>query len=185
MIRLDTLNNVVKTTWESKTKEEKQEFISKLVESIIITKDNKNELHIEKINFRKSFMDMLIKLVDKGVLDVLVPVEINGKEDVILGTGNINNEQLQEYLDRLNEYYEVNFYQIYEKVDEKTVNMIGEFTPKDDEKIIRVLPISSQVNTTKSPITKDDVSIKYGIVTYNPSKPREKTLKGVCDYATS
>lgn len=185
MIRLDTLNSIVKTTWKSKSKEEKQEFISKLVESIIITKDNQNELHIERINFRKSFMDMLIKLVDKGVLDVLVPCEINGKEDVILGTGNISNKQVQEYLDRLNEYYETNFYQIYEKIDEETGNIIGEFIPKENEKIIRILPISSSKSTTKSPITKYDVDTKYGIVTYNPNKPKEKTLEGVGDYATS
>ncbi len=185
MIRLDTLNSIVKNTWESKSKEEKQEFISKLVESIIITKDNKNELHIEKINFRRSFMNMLIRLVDKGVLDVLVPVEINGKEDAILGTGNINNKQVQEYLDRLNEYYETNFYQIYEKVDEETGDIIGEFTPKKDEKIIRILPISPKESTTKSPITKEDTDTKYGIVTYNPTKPKARVLNGACDYATS
>lgn len=185
MIRLDTLNSVVKTTWESKSKEEKQEFISKLVESVIITKDSNNELHIEKINFRRSFIDMLLKLLEQGILDVLVPVEINGKEEFILGTGNITDSQVQEYLDRLNEYYETKFYQIYEKVDEETGNIIGEFIPKKDEKIIRILPISSSKSTTKSPITKDDIDTKYGIVTYNPNKPKEKILEGVSDYATS
>ena len=185
MIRLDILNSVVKTTWESKSKEEKQEFISKLVESIIIIKDSNNELHLEKINFRRSFIDMLSKLLGNGILDVLVPVEINGKEEFVLGTGNITDEQIQEYLDRLNEYYETKFYQIYEKVEEETGNIIGEFIPKKDEKIIRILPISSDKNTTKSPITKDDIDTKYGIVTYNPTKPKEKVLKGVGDYATS
>ena len=184
MIRLDTLNSIVKTTWESKTKEEKQEFISKLVESVIITKDSNNELHIEKINFRRSFVDMLAKLLGNGILDVLIPVEINGKEEFILGTGNITDEQIQEYLDRLNEYYETKFYQIYEKVDEETGNNIGEFIPKTDEKIIRVLPISPTENTTKSPITNDDIDTKYGIVTYNPTKPKSKTLEGACNYAT-
>jgi len=185
MIRLDILNSVVKTTWESKSKEEKQEFISKLVESVIIIKDTNNELHVEKINFRKSFIDMLSKLFGKGILDVLVPVEINGKEEFILGTGNITDSQVREYLDRLNEYYETKFYQIYEKVDEETGNIIGEFIPKKDEKIIRILPISSNKSSTKSPITKDDIDTKYGIVTYNPNIPKEKVLEGACDYATS
>ena len=185
MIRLDTLNSVVKTTWKSKSKEEKQEFISKLVESVIITKDSNNELHLEKINFRRSFVDMLAKLLGNGILDVLVPVEINGKEEFILSTGNITDSQVQEYLDRLNEYYETKFYQIYEKVDEETGNIIGEFIPKKDEKIIRILPISPTESTTKSPITKDDIDTKYGIVTYNPNKRKEKILEGVNDYATS
>ena len=185
MIRLDTLNSVVKQNWENKSKEEKQEFISKLVESIILTKDSKNELHIDKINFRKSYVDMLAKLLDKGILDVLVPVEINGKEDVILGTGNITNDQVQEYLDRLNEYYETNFYQIYEKIDEETGNVIGEFVNKKNEKIIRILPISPNESNMKSSLIKENIDTKYGIVTYNPTIPREKALEGVNDYATS
>lgn len=185
MIRLDTLNSVVKTTWKSKTKEEKQEFISKLVESVIITKDNNNELHVEKINFRRSFIDMLLKLLEQGILDVLVPVEINGKKEFILGTGNITDSQVQEYLDRLNEYYETKFYQIYEKVDEETGNIIGEFIPENDEKIIRILPISSNKSTTKSPITKDDIDTKYGIVTYNPNKPKTKIIEENHSYVTS
>lgn len=53
MIRLDTLNDVVKTNWKSKTKDEKQEFISKFIESIILTKDKNNELHIDKIILEK------------------------------------------------------------------------------------------------------------------------------------
>lgn len=185
MIRLDTLNSVVKTTWKNKSKEEKQEFISKLVESVIITKDSNNELHVEKINFRRSFVDMLAKLLGNGILDVLVPVEIDGKEEFILGTGNITDSQVQEYLNRLNEYYETKFYQIYEKVDEETGNIIGEFIPKKDEKIIRILPISSNKSSTKSPITNDDIDTKYGIVTYKPNRPKEKVLEGACNYATS
>ncbi len=67
----------------------------------------------------------------------------------------------------------------------KTGDIIGEFTPKKDEKIIRILPISSQENTTKSPINKEVTDTKYGIVTYNPTKPKERVLNGACDYATS
>ena len=136
MIRLDTLKDVVKTNWESKTKDEKQEFISKFIESVILTKDKNNELHIEKINFRKSYINNLMRFLDKGILDVLVPVEINGKEEFIIGSPNISNEQVQEYLDRLNEFYETKMYQLYEKIDEDTDNIIGEFIPKKDEYVI-------------------------------------------------
>lgn len=184
MIRLDTLNDVVKANWDSKSKEEKQEFISKLIESIVISKDNRNELYIERTNFRKNFLDMLLKLLDKGVLDVLVPVKINGEEEFILGTGNINNSQIQDYLDRLSEYYETNFYQMYEKIDEETGKVVGEFIPKENEKIIRILPIS-QESTTKSPVNKEKTDAKIGIVTYNPTKPKARILEGMCDYATS
>ena len=178
MIRLDTLNNVVKTNWENKSKEEKQEFISKLVESIVITQDSNKELHLEKINFRKSFVDMLAKLLDKGVFDVMIPCEINDKEDVILGTPNINDKQVQDYLDRLNEYYETKLYVLYEEH-----NGNEEFTFEKGEQVIKILPISAQNSTTKSPIDKEDIN--YGIVTYNPNKPKARVLNGACDYVTS
>ena len=70
---------------------------------------------------------MLAKLLGNGILDVLVPVEINGKEEFILGTGNITDSQVQEYLDRLNEYYETKFYQIYEKVMKNYLKEINQF----------------------------------------------------------
>ena len=174
MIRLDTLNDVVKTNWKSKTKNEKQEFISKFIESVILIKDKNNELYIDKINFRKSYINNLMKFLDKGILDVLVPVEINDKEEFIIGSPNISNEQVQEYLDRLNEFYETKMYQLYEKTDEDTDNIIGEFTPKKDEKIIRIVPISPTEIKTKSIINKEDIETKYGIVTYNPNKPNKK-----------
>ena len=174
MIRLDTLNDVVKTNWESKTKDEKQEFISKFIESVILIKDKNNQLYIEKINFRKSYINNLMKFLDKGILDVLVPVEINGKEEFIIGSPNISNEQVQEYLDRLNEFYETKMYQLYERIDEDTGNIIGEKKKKKDEKIIRIVPISPTEIKTKSIINKEDIETKYGIVTYNPNKPNKK-----------
>ena len=115
-----------------------------------------------------------MKFLDKGILDVLVPVEINGKEKFIIGSPNISNKQVQEYLDRLNEFYETKMYQLYEKIDEDTGNIISKFTPKKDEKIIRIVPISPTEIKTKSIINKEDIETKYGIVTYNPNKPNKK-----------
>ena len=94
-----------------------------------------------------------MKFLDKGILDVLVPVEINGNEEFIIGSPNISNEQVQEYLDRLNEFYETKMYELYEKVNEETGEIIGEFTPKKDEKIIRIVPISPTKIKTKSIIS--------------------------------
>lgn len=178
MIRLNTLIPTVKSNWESKAKDEKQEFISKFIESVILIKNENNNLVIDRINFRKSYLNNLKRFVEKGILDVLVPVEIDGKEDYILGTGNINNEQVQDYLDRLNEYYETKLYELYEKEDEITGDISLEFTPKQSEKVIRILPIYSQKNNKKYYIKKEDIKAKYGVVTYNPTKPKQLIMKG-------
>ena len=131
-----------------------------------------SQLEIEIVSERTKFG--LNGAIKSSHLPGPAPLEINGKEEFIIGSPNISNEQVQEYLDRLNEFYETKMYQFYEKVDEDTGNIIGEFTPKENEKIIRILPITPTETKTKSIISKEDIETKYGIVTYNPNKPNKK-----------
>ena len=76
-----------------------------------------------------------MKFLDKGILDVLVPVEINGKEEFIIGSPNISNKQVQEYLDRLNEYYETTLYEIYEILMKKLVILLENLSLKKMKKL--------------------------------------------------
>lgn len=55
LIRNNTLNETIKAEWNKKTKEEKQEFISKFIESMKLIKNKNGDFKIEKINFRRSF----------------------------------------------------------------------------------------------------------------------------------
>ena len=114
--------------------------------------------------------DWLNAMVEHGIAKINEILS----EEFIVGSPNISNEQVQEYLDRLNEFYETKMYQLYERVDEETGDIIGEFTPKKNEKIIRIVPISPTEIKTKSIINKEDIETKYGIVTYNPNKPNKK-----------
>ena len=128
-----------------------------------------SEYAVNIYNYRKEFIDKInnkIKNIHNEITE--------NKEEFIIGCPNISNEQVQEYLDRLNESYETKMYQLYENIDEDTDNIIGEFTPKKDEKIIRIVPISSTEIKIKSIINKEDIETKYGIVTYNPNKPNKK-----------
>ncbi len=150
MIRLDTLNPLLVSEWESKSKEDKQEFISKFIENIVLIKDSNNELYVEKINFRSCFIQQLLKFYDAGIFDVAIPVDIGGKEDMIIG-GVMNNEQLDKYLTRMNNYFETSFYEMYQSVDSTTDNIIYEYQPKENEKIIRFVALR---NTPAFPIQK-------------------------------
>ena len=51
LIRNNTLNETIKAEWNKKTKEEKQEFISKFIESMKLIKNENGDFKIEKINF--------------------------------------------------------------------------------------------------------------------------------------
>lgn len=167
MIRLDTLNPLLVSGWESKSKEDKQEFISKFIENIVLIKDSNNELYVEKINFRSCFIQQLLKFYDAGIFDVAMPVDIGGKEDMIIG-GVMNDEQLDKYLTRMNNYFETSFYEMYQSNDSTTDNIICEYQPKENEKIIRFVTLR---NTPTFPIQKEDIMDRYGIISYNQNQP--------------
>ncbi|MBP3840560.1 MAG: recombinase family protein [Bacilli bacterium] len=166
MIRLDTLNNVLKTKWNGMDKSEKQEFISKFIDTIEIKKDSKGNLILEKINFRNGFIRQLVKFYDAGIFDVAVPVMVGNNEECIKG-GRMNEEQLDKYLSKMNEYFETSFYEMYETIDEETNEITLEYQPKDNEKIIRFVAISPK---EKFPITIDNINDKYGIISYKTNK---------------
>lgn len=166
MIRLDTLNTVLKTKWNGMDKSEKQEFISKFIDTIEIKKDSKGNLILEKINFRNGFIRQLVKFSDAGIFDVAVPVMVDNEEKCIKG-GRMNEEQLDKYLSKMSEHFETSFYEMYETIDEETNEVILEYQPKENEKIIRFVAISSK---EKFPITVDNVKDKYGIISYKTNK---------------
>ena len=166
MIRLDTLNTVLKTKWNGMDKSEKQEFISKFIDTIEIKKDSKGNLILEKINFRNGFIKQLVKFYDAGIFDVAVPVMVGNEEKTIKG-GRMNEEQLDKYLSKMNEHFETSFYEMYETIDEETNEVILEYQPKENEKIIRFVAISPK---EKFPITVDNVKDKYGIISYKTNK---------------
>lgn len=170
MIRLDTLNSVLKTKWNGMDKSEKQEFISKFIDTIEIKKDSKGNLILEKINFRNGFIRQLVKFYDVGIFDVAVPVMVGNEEKCIKG-GRMYEEQLDKYLSKMNEHFETSFYEMYETIDEETNEVILEYQPKDNEKIIRFVAISPK---EKFPITVDNVKDKYGIISYKTNKLLER-----------
>ena len=166
MIRLDTLNSLLKSKWNVMDKSEKQEFISKFIDTIEIKKDNKGNLILEKINFRNGFVNQLLKFYDVGIFDVAVPVMINNEEDYIKDS-RMNEEQLNKYLSKMNEYFETSFYEMYENIDTETNEITFEYQPKVDEKIIRFVALT---NTNGFPISKENIKDRYGIVSYKPNK---------------
>ena len=162
MIRLDTLNSLLKSKWNDMDKSEKQEFISKFIDTIEIKKDSKGNLILEKINFRSGFINELLKFYNAGIFDVAVPVMIGDNEECIKG-GRMTEDELNKYLTKMNEHFETSFYEMYETIDNETNEFILEYQPKDNEKIIRFVALN---NTNNFPISKENIKDRYGIVSY-------------------
>ena len=170
MIRLDTLNSLLKSKWNDMDKSEKQEFISKFIDTIEIKKDSKGNLILEKINFRSGFIRELLKFYDAGIFDVAVPVMIGDNEECIKGS-RMTEDELNKYLNKMNEHFETSFYEMYETIDNETNEVILEYQPKDDEKIIRFVALT---NTNSFPISKENIKDRYGIVSYKTNKILER-----------
>lgn len=170
MIRLDTLNSLLKSKWNDMDKSEKQEFISKFIDTIEIKKDSKGNLILEKINFRNGFIKELLKFYNAGIFDVAVPVMIGDNEECIKG-GRMTEDELNKYLNKMNEHFETSFYEMYETIDNETNEVILEYQPKDDEKIIRFVALT---NTNSFPISKENIKDRYGIVSYKTNKILER-----------
>ena len=98
--------DVLLKLWTMKSKEEKQSFISKFIETATLKKDKDGNFDIDKINFRSSFVEQIDKLYDKGVVDFPTMLERNGKLEDTRISVNMNNEQLQDYLYTLKKEFE-------------------------------------------------------------------------------
>ena len=72
--------------------------------------DKNEEFYIDKINFRSSYIEQLTKFFMLGIADVYVPAQVNEEEKEIRTSVNINQEQLDDYLSRLNKEFEIEFF---------------------------------------------------------------------------
>ena len=164
LIRDNNLKETIKEEWNKKSKEEKQEFISKFIESITLLKDENGELIIDNINFRSSYIEQLTKFFDNGIFDVYIPVEVDGEERYIRTSVNINQEQLDDYIERLNKEFEIEFYELGQiDLNKNYGDKEVEFEiDKNKEKLIRMVAVKEE----KSFPTEKEENIRIGAVTY-------------------
>ena len=109
LIRSNKFYDMLMAEWESKDKEEKQEFISKFLESITVEKDSKGNYKLVNMKLRKTFINQIYKLMQNGMFDMTIADE---KDKEVRTTVMMDKQELQEYIERLNNYYEVSYYEV-------------------------------------------------------------------------
>jgi len=177
--------DVLLKLWTMKSKEEKQSFISKFIETATLKKDKDGNFDIDKVNFRSSFVEQIDKLYDKGVVDFPTMLERDGKFEDTRISVNMNNEQLQDYLSTLKKELDINYMDLGEyyfhddKIDENYNNkskvaMIRdrhiEFKLKKNQKVIRMVAIKQYKNF----LVKPEGKLQLGLVTHTTSKKQHK-----------
>lgn len=100
--------------WNMKSKLEKQEFISRFIESMIVSKDSNGQYKLEKINFRSRYIEELNKLNNSLVIDLAKPSENSESGvQVLKSTPTLTKKELNEYIENLKGYYDVKYYEDY------------------------------------------------------------------------
>lgn len=127
-----------------------QEFISKFVESMTLLKDKNGEFYIDKINFRSSYIEQLTKFFELGVADIYLPIEVNEEEKEIRTSVNINQEQLDDYIQRLNKEFEIEFYELFSKNTDENDEELELKLNKEKQKLIRLVAVKNDKNFSKS-----------------------------------
>ena len=144
--------------WVLKSKEEKQDFISRFIESIALKKNEDNTLNIEKINFRSTFIEQVDKLYEKGVIDIPSKMETSGNLQNISTSINLSNKQVNEYLDEIKKEMNINYLDLGKK----------------NEKPIRFFAIKEMKNY----LAKPDYNVNFSVVTHVvPSNNTKKKNK--------
>ena len=177
--------DVLLKLWTMKSKDEKQSFISKFIETATLKKDEEGNFDIDKINFRSSFVEQIDRLYDNGVVDFPTMLERGEKLEDTKNSVNMNNEQFQDYLSTLKKELDINYMDLGEyyfhddKIDENYDNkskvaMIRdrhiEFKLKKNQKLIRMVAIKQYKNF----LAKPEGKLRLGLVTHTTSKKQHK-----------
>lgn len=79
-----------------------------------------------------------------------VPVEVNEEEKEIRASVNINQEQLDDYIQRLNKEFEIEFYELFSKNTNENDEEIEIKLNKEKQKLIRLVAVKNDKKFSKS-----------------------------------
>ena len=125
---------------------------------------NKNEdFKIEKINFRRSYIEQLTNFFQSGIFDIYAPIVLDDEEKIVRTSININQKQLDEYIERLNKEFEVEFYEVFPENMNNKSKIVELELNKEKQKLIRLVAVKSDKKFSKS----KEENVKIGAVICN------------------
>ena len=79
-----------------------------------------------------------------------MPIEVNEEEKEIRTSVNINQEQLDDYITRLNQEFEIEFYELFSKNVNENEEEIEIKLNKEKQKLIRLVTVKNDKTFSKS-----------------------------------
>lgn len=89
-----------------------------------------------------------------------VPVEVNEEEKEVRTSVNINQEQLDDYIKRLNKEFEIEFYELFSKNTNENDEEIELKLNKEKQKLIRLVAVKNDKKFSKN----NKVNYKIGAI---------------------
>ena len=152
------------TEWQTMTKEAKQEFIAKYIESLTFEKDDryKNGIHLIDIKLKSLFTEKVDRLSELGLSQV--PVEfISNNESFILNVSYpLKESQVKEYMKEFKDIKGVKLH-IHPTFNYSFKDMPNEivFDLDKNEKVLKLIPIIKDIDNPENISNK----FKLGIIT--------------------
>ena len=79
-----------------------------------------------------------------------MPIEVNEEEKEIRTSVNINQEQLDDYIQRLNKEFEIEFYELFSKNTNENNEELELKLNKEKQKLIRLVAVKNDKKFSKT-----------------------------------
>ncbi|MBQ6282812.1 MAG: recombinase family protein [Bacilli bacterium] len=150
--------------WEIMTKEDKQEFISKYIDSLTFEKDEKypNGIKLVDIKLKSLFTEKYNNLSELGLSQASIEFELNGKPITLDVSYPIKESKVKDYLNEMRHIKGIKLY-IHPTFNHsiKDIPQEIEFDLNKDEKILKLIPIIKDIDNPDNLSNK----FKLGIIT--------------------
>ena len=152
------------TQWQTMTKEDKQEFIARYIESLTFEKDDRypNGIHLIDIKLKSLFTEKVSRLSELGLSQVPVEFISNDKSVMLNVSYPLKESQVKDYMKDFKDIEGIKLH-IHPTFNYSLEDMPDEieFNLDKDEKVLKLIPIIKDIDNPESLTNK----FKLGIVT--------------------
>jgi len=152
------------TQWQTMTKEDKQEFIARYIESLTFEKDDRypNGIHLIDIKLKSLFTEKVSRLSELGLSQVPIEFISNNKSVMLNVSYPLKESQVKDYMKEFKDIDGVKLH-IHPTFEFSLEDMPEEifFNLEKDEKVLKLIPIIKDIDNPENLSNK----FKLGIVT--------------------
>ena len=164
------------TEWQTMTKEDKQEFIARYIESLTFEKDDRypNGIHLIDIKLKSLFTEKVSRLSELGLSQVPVEFISNDKSVMFNVSYPLKESQVKDYMKEFKNIdgVKLHIHPTFNYSLEDMPNEI-EFNLDKDEKVLKLIPIIKDIDNPESLTNKFKLGIVTSFVKTTEEVPKE------------